>query len=99
MDETTAASTESTVFETEAATIPSEVIEIPETTVSVSDDVPFTTASVVEIEETVAMTTTPAYLEVIQSSASDIVHADLFGSFLICGTLVGIFLLRGRYGT
>ena len=30
---------------------------------------------------------------------SDIVHADLFGSFLICGTLVGIVLWRKISGT
>lgn len=30
---------------------------------------------------------------------SDIVHADLFGSFLICGTLVGLALLRYIRGT
>ena len=30
---------------------------------------------------------------------SDLVHADLFGSFLICGTLIGLSLLRGIHGT
>lgn len=30
---------------------------------------------------------------------SDIVHADLFGSFLICGTLIGLSLLRYIRGT
>ena len=38
-------------------------------------------------------------LEEIQAVGSDIVHADLFGSFLVCGTLIGLFLLRGIHGT
>ncbi len=50
-------------------------------------------------EETVAMTTEPVYIEVIQDSAMAVAQTNLFGAFLICGTLVGIFLLRGRYGT
>lgn len=29
----------------------------------------------------------------LQNMTADIVHADLFGSFLVCGTLVGIFLV------
>lgn len=38
-------------------------------------------------------------LEEILAVGSDIVHADLFGSFLVCGTLIGLFLLRGIHGT
>ena len=34
-------------------------------------------------------------VEVIEAVKTDIVHADLFGSFLVCGTLVGLALLRG----
>ena len=30
---------------------------------------------------------------------TDLIHADLFGSFLICGTLIGLSLLRGIHGT
>ena len=43
--------------------------------------------------------TAPVYLDVIERSTSSIFHATLFGAFLICGTLVGLHLLRGRYGT
>lgn len=32
--------------------------------------------------------------EDLQDVTSDIAHVNLFGSFLICGTLVGIFLFR-----
>lgn len=48
---------------------------------------------------TLPVPTVPVYLPIIEDSTSAIVHAVLYGSFLICGTLVGIFLLRGRYGT
>ncbi len=54
---------------------------------------------IADVEETVAMTTEPVYLGVIQSAAADVAHTNLFGSFLICGTLIGIAILRGRYGT
>ena len=38
-------------------------------------------------------------IQVIETVGTDIAHANLFAGFLVCGTLVGIFLLRGRYGT
>ena len=44
-----------------------------------------------EMGSTVALVTGEESLQVM---TSDIVHANLFGSFLICGTLVGIFLFR-----
>lgn len=49
--------------------------------------------------ETVAMTTEPEVINVIIGVGSDIVHVNLFGSFLVCGTLVGLFILRKIYGT
>ena len=36
-------------------------------------------------------------VDAIQTAATDLAHVNLFGSFLICGTLVGIFLLRNRH--
>lgn len=50
-----------------------------------------------EEQETIAGTVIT--LEDLQSIGSDILHADLFGSFLVCGTLIGLFLLRGIHGT
>ena len=47
------------------------------------------------VQETVAVVT----IDIIETASSNIAHASLFGSFLVCGTLVGIFLLRGRYGS
>lgn len=38
-------------------------------------------------------------IQVIQDIGSDIAHVNLFGSFLICGTLIGLALLRKVYGT
>lgn len=51
------------------------------------------------VEESVPETTENVIVEVIESVGSDICHTNLFGSFLICGTLVGIVLLRKVYGT
>ena len=33
-------------------------------------------------------------IQVIEYVGSDIIHADLFGSFLICGTLIGLAIWR-----
>lgn len=46
-------------------------------------------------EETVSVVTA----EVVQDAAIAVAHADLFGSFLVCGTLIGLALLRKVYGT
>lgn len=35
----------------------------------------------------------------VQAIGSDIVHSSLFGSFLICGTLIGLAILRKVHGT
>ena len=45
-------------------------------------------------EETEAIT-----IQEIQDIGSAIIHVNLFGSFLICGTLIGLALLRKVYGT
>lgn len=50
-----------------------------------------------EEQETIAGTVIS--LENLERVSSDMLHADLFGSFLICGTLIGLFLLRGIHGT
>ena len=50
------------------------------------------------IEETVAETVVTVTVDVIQDGVWSIINADLFGSFLICGTLVGCTLLRNIYG-
>lgn len=47
----------------------------------------------------VAATEEVTVIEVIETVGSDIAHASLFSGFLICGTLVGLALLRKIYGT
>lgn len=86
MNEETTMPTETPVTETG---------EVVGTEVTIYED--FTGAG---LEETTTMTTEPVItVEFIESVGSDIVHADLFGSFLVCGTLIGLALLRGIHGT
>lgn len=67
---------------------------------SATEEVIYEDLSGAATEETIATTTEPVItVEVIESVGSDIIHADLFGSFLICGTLIGLALLRKVYGT
>ena len=80
-------------------TIPEETHEISETVAYISTEGVVLEDDAETVQETVPMTTEPMIIDIIETSSSNIVHASLFGSFLICGTLVGIFLLRGRYGT
>ena len=50
-------------------------------------------------EETVAVELQAVTLVDFQQGVSDICHVSLFGSFLLCGTLIGLALLRRIYGT
>lgn len=99
--ESTLEVTETTVApETISEDIPTEeTYEILETVADLPTEGVLLETRPEAISETVAMTTEPVYIDVIQDTGSALIHANLFGSFLICGTLVGIFLLRGRYGT
>lgn len=73
-------------------TEPSAALEPTQETISYD----FSGTTVVEtMPETVTQEIT---IEVIQSIALDQMHVSLFGSFLICGTLVGLALLRDRHG-
>lgn len=47
------------------------------------------------IQETEAVVVVDATAQYV----TDLIHADLFGSFLICGTLIGLSLLRGIHGS
>ena len=49
-------------------------------------------------EETVAETTEPVIIDVIESTGSYIATSTLFSGFLVCGTLIGLALLRDRHG-
>lgn len=83
-----------TVIETDDWTVAAEMTS--ETVETVAEE---TEAEDTTPEETVAMTTEPVLVNVIAGAANEIAHVNLFGSFLICGTLVGLALLRKIYGT
>lgn len=99
---------ETEAFESEPSSVPAETEaaatgdgSVTEETYEISETVAYlpTEDFVLEdgteaTEETVSIT-----LVDLQAVGSDIVHADLFGSFLICGTLIGLALLRKVYGT
>lgn len=97
--ETAPQTTDGTI--TTETTVPESVETFPEDTFpAVTEDVIWEDFSGSTIEETVAVTTEPVIIvEVIESAASDLAHVNLFGSFLISGTLIGLFLLRGIHGT
>lgn len=96
----------------EETTLPSEVLFDPEPSVATETDASEVTeasdgalieATIYEdlsgSEEQETIAGTVITLDDLQSIGSDMVHADLFGSFLVCGTLIGLFLLRGIHGT
>lgn len=99
MNDETIQTEESTVPEAET-TLPDETVPGESTDEAVTEGTIYEDLSGTATEETIAMTTDPVLtVEVIESVGSDIIHADLFGSFLVCGTLIGLFLLRGIHGT
>ncbi len=104
MDETTAAATVaptvSDTTPTEETMIPVETApELPEVTQAIDYYIPEATEAVpLETAAETTVPTEPAYIEIIARASDDICHASLFGSFMLCGTLVGLFLLRGRNG-
>jgi len=85
--------TEATTVPVDDWTVTEETNEIPETMAdvpteeSVLEDLPEST------EETVSLT-----IQVIEEYGSGMIHANLFGSFLVCGTLIGLFLWRNIHG-
>ena len=75
-------------------TVQNEELPVPEATSPSSAEAAAPEAADGTMTGTVAVT----YDQMI-SIGSDIVHANLFGSFLLCGTLIGIVLFRGIYGS
>ena len=61
-----------------------------ETEATSSDD--WTVTQEIQVVETIT-------IQDVQAIGSDIVHSSLFGSFLICGTLIGLAILRKVHGT
>ena len=77
---------------TEAEVQATEAVELApqETESATAAPVEWTAPSVSETQEVILV-------DAIQTAATDLAHVNLFGCFLICGTLVGIFLLRNRH--
>lgn len=91
---------------TEETTVPESIPQDTTPLVLPGSDPVETTEAIYEdfsgalYEETVPVTTEPVVtVDIVESVGSDIIHADLFGSFLVCGTLIGLALLRGIHGT
>lgn len=91
--------------ETTVETLPETTPAVTEVNVTDPEELEGTSATIYEdlsgseYEETVAATEEVVIVEVIESVGSDIAHASLFSGFLVCGTLVGIFMLRKIHGT
>ncbi len=85
---------ESTTAPADDWAVTEETYEVPETMANVAteetvlEDLPEST------EETVSQT-----IQVIEAYGTGIIHANLFGSFLICGTLIASVLWRKVHGT
>lgn len=95
-EETTLPIEEPSVPENEAS-FPAETEAAEATDGALTEGTIYEDLSGSNIEETV--TGTVISLEAVQDVGLSIIHADLFGSFLICGTLVGLFLFRGIHGS
>ena len=80
-------------------TVPTETqVQATEVTELVTQATEGATAAPDDWTEPVSQETQEIILvDAIQTAATDLAHVNLFGSFLICGTLVGIFLLRNRH--
>lgn len=95
-EETTLPTEEPSVPETEAS-LPIETEAFEATDGALTEGTIYEDLSGSNFEETIAGTVIS--LEDLERVGSDVVHADLFGSFLICGTLIGLALLRNIHGT
>lgn len=76
--------------------VPGETFE-PFTMESETEATEVDDRTVTEATETVLVETIT--IQEVQSIGSDIAHSTLFGSFLICGTLIGLAILRKVHGT
>ena len=95
-EETTLPIEEPSVPENEAS-LPAETEAAEATDGTLTEGTIYEDFSGSSIEETVAGTVIS--LEDLERVSSDMLHADLFGSFVICGTLIGLALLRNIHGT
>ena len=87
--------TEATTVPADDGTVTEETNEISEMVAELPSEELVLEDGTEATEETVSVVTA----EVVQDAAIAVAHADLFGSFLVCGTLIGLALLRKVYGT
>lgn len=84
-------------------TLPIEESSIPETEVTFpTETIAFEVVDGALTGDTIYTETSAdvVYLAIeMERIGSDMLHADLFGSFLICGTLIGLFLFGRIHGT
>lgn len=86
----------------EETVLPTEMANDPavETVVSDSTDLYFATEDgALIVADSVQETETSSIIQAVETAATDLAHVNLFGSFLICGTLIGLALFRRIYGT
>lgn len=88
MNDETLPTAESTVPEATAA-IPAETVTYEIVDGALTGDTIYEETSADVVYLTIEM----------ERISSDLLHADLFGSFLICGTLIGLFLFGRIHGT
>lgn len=88
MNDETLPTAESTVPEA-TATVPAETVAYEVVDGALTGDTIYEETSADVVYLTIEM----------ERIGSDLLHADLFGSFLICGTLIGLFLFGRIHGT
>lgn len=94
---------EETTLPIEEPSVPENEASLPaETEAAEVADGTLTEATIYEelfgSEEVETIAGTVISQEDLQSIANYNAHVDLFGFFLVCGTLIGLALLRDRYG-
>ena len=83
-------------LQTEESSIPEATATVPAETIAFEVDDGALTGDTIYTETSADV----VYLAIeMERIGSDILHADLFGSFLICGTLIGLFLFGRIHGT
>lgn len=83
-----------------ADALPDEPPSEPEATETAPDSTePSGSTTIIYMTEAPTEPTAPVYMDIIQRNSMSTFQSVIFVGFLICGTLVGLNILRGRYGT
>ncbi len=80
--------------------LPDPLSSEPEATETTPDTTqPTGSTTIIYMTEAPTEPTAPVYMDIIQRNSMSTFQSVIFVGFLICGTLVGLNVLRGRYGT